>query len=62
LDDKEKHVKMANRFTGKQLWERGLVGKKDDDMKIDHGEVDIKQQIQALKVENRLCIKPLLGL
>jgi hypothetical protein len=52
LDDKKKRIKVEDRFTGKQLWERGLVGKIDDDTEDDHGEVDIQHQIQALKVEN----------
>ena len=49
-EDKKKRVKVEEKLTGRQLWERGLVGKveEEDD---EEGEEDALKDIQKLKVE-----------
>ncbi|MCJ1248367.1 hypothetical protein MMC30_005584 [Trapelia coarctata] len=51
-DDKKKRVKTEERLSGKQLWERGLVGKVDDDIDDDDGEEDALNSVQAMKLED----------
>ena len=41
----KKKIKMEERLTGKQLWEKGMVGKVDEDE--DAGEVD---GLESLKI------------
>lgn len=46
-DKKKRVVKEERRLTGKELWERGLVGKVDEE---DEGE-DALEDVQKLKIE-----------
>jgi hypothetical protein len=52
VDDKKKRIKVEERLTGKQLFERGMVGKfeEDEDGVVD-GE-DFSNRVQDLKVES----------
>ena len=54
LDDKRKRVKTEERLTGKQLFERGLVGKIDEDEdEDDHDDEHAALlSVRALKVED----------
>jgi hypothetical protein len=50
LEDKKKRVaKEEVKLTGKQLWERGLAGKVDDD--DDEDAVDALEGVEKLKIE-----------
>ena len=51
-DDKKKRVKTEERMSGKQLWERGLVGKLDEDIDDDDVEEDALKSVQPLKLED----------
>ncbi|MCJ1383120.1 hypothetical protein MMC17_006233 [Xylographa soralifera] len=52
-EDKKRRVKAEERLTGKQLFERGLVGKvEEDEDEVDDGDHDLIQPIQELKVED----------
>lgn len=53
-DDKKKRVKTEERLSGKELWERGLVGKVDDDIDDDDddGEEDAMKSVRAMKLED----------
>lgn len=51
-DDKKKRVKAEERLTGKELWERGLVGKVDDDVEDDEGEEDALRPVQTMKLDD----------
>ncbi|KAL9120927.1 MAG: hypothetical protein Q9187_002517 [Circinaria calcarea] len=50
LEDKKKRVKVEEKLTGRQLWERGLVGKVEDDDEDDGH--DALRDIDKLKVED----------
>ena len=52
LDDKRKKVKAEERLTGKQLFERGLVGKVDEDDDDNGDENGALSSFRALKVED----------
>ena len=47
-DDKKKRVKVEERLTGRQLFERGLVGKMEEE--DEDGEVDALRDVQKLKI------------
>ena len=47
-EDKKKRVKVEERLTGRQLWERGLVGKIEEDE--EEGEVDALKDVQKLHI------------
>ncbi|MCJ1387522.1 hypothetical protein MMC18_000365 [Xylographa bjoerkii] len=53
-EDKKRRVKAEERLTGKQLFERGLVGKveEDEEEEEDDGGHDLLQPVQELKVED----------
>ena len=50
LEDKKKRVKAEERLTGKQLWERGLVGKIEEEEDEENGEPDTLKTIQNLQL------------
>ena len=50
-EDKKRRVKAEERLTGKQLFERGLVGKVEEDEEDDGGS-ELVQPVQELKVED----------
>ena len=47
-DDKKKRVKVEEKLTGRQLFERGLVGKMEEE--DEDGEVDALKNVQNLKI------------
>lgn len=53
-DDKKRRVKAEERMTGRQLWERGLVGKveeDDEDDEDDEGHGNVLPSVQALNID-----------
>ena len=52
LEDKKKKIKTEEKLTGRQLWERGLVGKVDEDEADDERDEDGLAKVAELKVEN----------
>ena len=52
LEDKRKRVKAEERLTGKQLFERGLVGKIDEDEDDNEDDNDALKSVEALRVED----------
>ena len=52
LEDKKKKIKVEEKLTGRQLWERGLVGKVDEDEVDDDGDQEVSSKLAELKVED----------
>jgi hypothetical protein len=48
-EDRKKRIKPEEKLTGKQLWERGLVGKVEEEDEEDEG---VKGGVEALKVSD----------
>ncbi|MCJ1478942.1 hypothetical protein MMC13_007626 [Lambiella insularis] len=50
-DDKKRRVKVEEKLTGKQLWERGLVGKVEEDEDDGEGDDNAVPSVHALKID-----------
>ena len=50
VEDKKKRIKVEEKLTGRQLWERGLVGKIEEEEEDGDGEVDALKNVQKMHI------------